>query len=178
MLDNIYIGGFCFLAIISILFAIASIFTKKNLRAAICLCMFMLCIAGFYLMLNAEFMAAVQILIYIGGIIVLLIFIIMITQTGNNNTITCPLIQKITSAFLSIIFLLINLKIIFFHDFNFSTNINKISEFSYKETEVEQIGMKLLSIGQEGYILPFELISIFLLIILIGSIKISNISNK
>jgi len=176
MLDNIYIGGFCFLAIISILFAIASIFTKKNLRAAICLCMFMLCIAGFYLMLNAEFMAAVQILIYIGGIIVILIFIIMITQTGNNNTRTCPLIQKITSAFLSIIFLLINLKIIFYHDF--SKDINKISEFSYKETEISQIGMKLLSIGQEGYILPFEMISIFLLVILIGSIKIAHISSK
>ncbi len=176
MLNNIYIGVFCSLAIISILFAIASISTKKNLRAAIYLCMFMLCIAGFYLMLNAEFMAAVQILIYIGGIIVILVFIIMITHTGNNTTTHCPLIQKITSAFLSIIFLLINLKIIFSN--NFSIDINKIGEFSYKETEIAQIGMKILSIGQNGYILPFEMISIFLLIILIGSIKIAFTANK
>src|SRR5271165_5059185 len=75
---------FYFLAIMAIVSAIAVITRRNPVHAALSLIVTLLSLAGFYLMLYAPFVAAVQILLYAGGIVVLFLFVIMLINLEQN----------------------------------------------------------------------------------------------
>ena len=75
---------FYFLAIMAIVSAIAVITRRNPVHAALALIVTLLSLAGFYLMLYAPFVAAVQILLYAGGIMVLFLFVIMLINLEQN----------------------------------------------------------------------------------------------
>src|SRR5271166_1320967 len=72
------------LAIAAIVSAIAVITRRNPVHAALSLIVTLLSLAGFYLMLYAPFVAAVQILLYAGGIVVLFLFVIMLINLEQN----------------------------------------------------------------------------------------------
>lgn len=76
------------LAIIAAVSAAAVLFVKEVFHAALSLLVCLLCVAGIFVTFNAEFLAVVQILVYAGGVILLLVFGIMLTVRSN------PLEQK------------------------------------------------------------------------------------
>ncbi len=75
---------FYFLAIMAIVSAIAVITRRNPVHAALSLIVTLLSLAGFYLMLYAPFVAAVQIVLYAGGIMVLFLFVIMLINLEQN----------------------------------------------------------------------------------------------
>ena len=75
---------FYFLAIMAIVSAIAVITRRNPVHAALSLIVTLLSLAGFYLMLYAPFVAAVQIVLYAGGIVVLFLFVIMLINLEQN----------------------------------------------------------------------------------------------
>ena len=77
---------FWVLALSMIFSALAVVHIKNIFRAALCLIITFVCMAGMFILLRAEFLAAVQILIYIGAISVLLIFAILMTQDVENSS--------------------------------------------------------------------------------------------
>ena len=84
---------FYVLAAMACLMAIATVLTRHILRSAIYL-MAVLCIsAGFYLLLGAEFLAGAQVLVYVGGIVILLIFAVMLTRSADLEH-DCPSIMR------------------------------------------------------------------------------------
>ena len=77
---------FWFLAVGSVAAALGVVLIKDIFRAALLLVVVFLAVAGFFVMMNAEFLAVVQVLIYAGAIAILIIFAIMLTrevQQGN-----------------------------------------------------------------------------------------------
>ena len=77
---------FWVLAVASVLAALGVVLLKDIFRAALLLVVVFLAVAGFFVMMNAEFLAVVQVLIYAGAIAILIIFAIMLTrevQQGN-----------------------------------------------------------------------------------------------
>lgn len=76
---------FYLLAALTLTCALLSVSTRQIFRAAIYLLFSLIGIAGIYFWLQYEFIAAVQIVVYVGGIVVLIIFSIFLTQQAGKN---------------------------------------------------------------------------------------------
>ena len=116
-------------------------------------------VAGLYVFLYADFLAATQIVIYVGGILVLIIFGVMLTNKIDKPVIVANSSNKIIGLFISgFIFSMLSIIVL-----QTPWNINLDS--SQGPSTVELIGHLILG----KYLLPFELISILLLAALTGS---------
>lgn len=156
---------FYILAAIMIVFAIASVTSRKMLRSVVYL-LFVLCgIAGLYFLIDYNFLAAIQLTVYAGGIIVLIIFSVLLVHHIEMELEMAKLSKQIITALVCLIGLGIFLYTIFSHDFQVIENT--------KTTTVADIGVLLLSYDAGGFILPFEVISILLLAAMIGAIVIA-----
>jgi NAD(P)H-quinone oxidoreductase subunit 6 len=134
------------------------------------------CISLLYFALNADFVAAAQILIYVGAVNVLIVFAVMLINKPQSLNIfpVWTVGDKITLAIcLTSFFLLVNVIL------NTSwSNITVITESKYFlesnfTKNIQRIGSLLLT----QYLLPFELLSIVLLVALIGAIVIARREN-
>src|SRR6188474_3775541 len=76
---------FFILAAAIVVFSILSIFSRRILRAAIYLLFVLVATAGLYYMMNFQFLAAVQLMLYAGGIVVLIIFSILLTSQIDSK---------------------------------------------------------------------------------------------
>ncbi|PHQ56723.1 MAG: NADH-quinone oxidoreductase subunit J [Lutibacter sp.] len=156
---------FYILALIIIVFAVASVSSRKMLRSVIYL-LFVLCgIAGIYFLIDYNFLAAIQLTVYAGGVIVLIIFSVMLVHHIELELELAKTSKRILVGVASLLGLAVFLITIYTHDFTVVENS--------LSTTVEDIGLGLLSYGKGGFILPFEVISVLLLAVMIGSIIIA-----
>lgn len=147
-----------------------SVTTRKIFRAAIWLLLSLVGIASLYFWMNVEFIAAVQIIVYVGGIVVLIIFSIFLTNQSGSELPKALLKQKIFAA-LSVVFgFALTYLLIFKNQFISSSNSLDVS--------MKKIGNNMLDTQTSGYALPFEVVSILLLAAMIGSIVIAMKSKK
>ncbi len=161
---------FILLAIIITVFSVLAVTSRRILRAATYLLFVLVSTAGLYFMLNYEFLAAVQLTLYAGGIMVLIIFSILLTSHINQKfeapgkmKVFFSSLAAVAGAILSIITIL---------DFNFSATIE-----AAREVNMTLVGNSLLSTGKDGYILPFEVISVLLLAAMIAAIVVAKKSS-
>lgn len=153
------------IALFILITGILAVTARHIFRAAIWLLFSLLGIAGLYFWMDLNFVAAVQIIIYVGGIVVLIIFSIFLTQQSGQKMAQSSLLQYIFSI----------AAVVFGAAFIGSI----IARFYFVESHVvmnaavENIGTQLMSVQQYGYALPFELVSILLLAAMIGSIVIA-----
>ncbi|HQV06476.1 MAG: NADH-quinone oxidoreductase subunit J [Chitinophagaceae bacterium] len=157
---------FYLLAAASVVFALLSVTTRQLFRAAIYLLFTLICIAGIYFWLQYEFIAAVQIVVYVGGIVVLIIFSIFLTQQAGEKLAK----QKTDRQLLAALAVFAG----------FIITVLQISRQTFFQTDktpvpptMENIGQQMLSVKEGGYALPFEVISILLLAALVGCIVIA-----
>ncbi|MCM8568388.1 NADH-quinone oxidoreductase subunit J [Gramella jeungdoensis] len=161
---------FYILAVIMIAFAIASVSSRKMLRSVIYLLFVLIGIAGLYFLFDYNFLAAIQLTVYAGGIIVLMIFSVLLVHHIEMELETARPLRRLISALLCLAGLGIFITSIYSYDFNVSLNATT--------TTTAQIGEKLLSYGAGGFILPFEVISVLLLSAMIGAIVVARGSHK
>jgi NADH-quinone oxidoreductase subunit J len=157
---------FYLLAALTLGSALLSVTSRSIFRAAIFLLFSLMGVAGIYFWLQYEFIAAVQIVVYVGGITVLIIFSIFLTQQpGERMPVqkASSLLFSFLAALLGFIFMALQL-----NQYGFS-----VSQAGSEMTSVKGIGSAMLEVGEAGYALPFELISILLLAAMIGCIVIA-----
>lgn len=156
---------FYIIALIIIVFAVASVSSRKMLRSVIYL-LFVLCgIAGIYFLIDYNFLAAIQLTVYAGGIIVLIIFSVILVHHIEMELEMAKPLRKILTGLLCLLGLGVFLYTIYNSDFNVIEN--------QVTTTTADIGTKLLSYDAGGFILPFEVVSVLLLAAMIGSIVIA-----
>ena len=153
------------IAIIIIAFAIASVSSRKMLRSVIYL-LFTLCgIAGIYFLIDYNFLAAIQLTVYAGGIIVLIIFSVLLVHHIEMELEIAKLSRQLLTALVCLVGLGVFLMTI--HSNTFQTVENTTTTYT------KEIGTHLLSYDEGGFILPFEVISVLLLAAMIGAIIIA-----
>ena len=157
---------FYIISAILIVFSVLTVTTNKILRAAVYLLFTLVATAAFYFMMEYEFLAAVQLTVYAGGIVVLIIFSILLTHQINMNLEKSDKLKKISSALIVLLGAIIVIFTISKYTFITSSEVGT-------DTSVNAIGRQLLSYGEAGYILPFEVISILLLAAMIAAIIIA-----
>ncbi len=135
------------------------------LRAVIYLLFVLMGIAGIYFLVDYTFLAAVQLAVYAGGVIVLIIFSVLLVHHIELRLEVNSLSQRIFAGILSLAGIGLTLYAIYTYEFSPVENYNSI--------EVDQIGNLLLSYKEGGFILPFEVISVLLVAVMIGAIVIA-----
>jgi len=156
---------FYLIALIMIVFAIKAVSSRKMLRSVIYLLFVLIGISGIYFMVDYTFMAAVQLAVYAGGVIVLIIFSVLLVHHIELRLDVSNLSQRILGGVLSLAGLGVTLFGIYTYQFNPVENYNTI--------EVADIGRGMLSYEAGGFILPFEVISVLLVAVMIGAIVIA-----
>src|SRR6187401_70694 len=93
---------FYFFAALILTFGILTVTTKQLFRSAIYLLFTLINIAALYFMLNYEFIAAVQVVVYVGGIVVLILFLLFLTQQAGTHLVVLPVRQLIFPVVISL----------------------------------------------------------------------------
>jgi NADH-quinone oxidoreductase subunit J len=149
-----------------VVFSLLTVTTRRILRAAVYLLFVLVSTSGLYFWLNYQFLAAVQLTLYAGGIVVLIIFSILLTSHISQKF-EAPEIRKVVFSAIAAAAGAI-LAIITILDFRFSAT----SEAA-REVDMQLIGKSLLSTEYDGYVLPFEVISVLLLAAMVGAIVVA-----
>ena len=137
--------------------------TSPNLvHSAVSLLFTLFSVAAVYVFLYADFIAATQVVIYVGGILVLIIFGVMLTNKIDDATIISPTHNRIPGIISCLVILYIQFTVIFNTNWYYGPEI-------IRESTVKDIGSLLLT----KYLLPFEVASILLLAALIGAAMLS-----
>lgn len=157
---------FILFSAVIVIFSILTVTSRKILRAAVYLLFVLIATSGIYFWLNYQFMAAVQLTLYAGGIVVLIIFSILLTHQIDHKF-DVPGWRKVIPAGLAALSgLALTLFTILSYDF-IPTNKTAV------QINMTIIGNQLMGIEKDGYALPFEVISILLLAAMVGAIIIA-----
>jgi len=157
---------FVLFSAIIIVFSLITIFSRRILRAAVSLLFVLIATAGLYFMLDYQFMAGVQLTLYAGGIVVLIIFSILLTSTINQKFPKASAKYVILGGITAVFGGFISIYTIINHPFTATTKTEI-------PTNMTEIGNQLLSTAYNGFALPFEVISILLLAAMIAAIVIA-----
>jgi len=157
---------FYLLAALTLVSGVLSVTTRMIFRAAIYLLFSLIGIAGIYFWLQYEFIAAVQIVVYVGGIVVLIIFSIFLTQQTGELLPKQKMGRQLFSALAAFCGLALVMLQLAQHAFTATSN-------KAIAPTVANIGNQMLGIGDRGFALPFEVVSILLLAAMIGCIVIA-----
>jgi NADH-quinone oxidoreductase subunit J len=163
MIDQI---TFYVIAAIMLIFSVMAVTSRRILRAAVSMLFVLIGTAILFYMLKYDFLAAVQLTVYAGGVVVLIIFSIVLTHQSGEKLIKQSFKQILISAIIALtgavlaIFVLLN------------NTFVKTGEAAI-DSSVQNIGRQLLSNDKFGYAFPFEVVSVLLLAALVGSIIIA-----
>jgi NADH-quinone oxidoreductase subunit J len=164
-MTNNQIMFFIFSAVI-VIFSILTVTSRRILRAATFLLFVLVSTAGLYFMLRFNFLAAIQLTLYAGGIVVLIIFSILLTSQVGAKLELPALSKKIFAIIAAAAGAALCISTILQYNF-------PLTSVESGRTSVGDIGHALTNTGKFGYALPFEVISILLLAAMIGAIVIA-----
>lgn len=150
---------FAFIIIIS---AIMVVTLKNIFHCALMLILCLFSVAALYVLLQADFMAAVQILIYVGAIAVLMIFAIMLTSQVSGVSLKQQNEQVPLALLVTGVFVIVAL-------YGLAKTVWNLKSSTVPEGATMSLGKLLMT----TYVVPFEIVSVVLLAALIGAIVIA-----
>ncbi len=162
---------FYIFAALAILSAAYMVLTRNLLYAGFSLLITLLSVAGIYVLLFADFIAVTQLMVYVGGVLVLLLFGIMLSSSAQNRAVLSESVNKAWGIVLAGCILAgLSYAIV-------KANVAGLPWLQTAQattpgsatTTVHRIGIKLMT----DYVVPFELVSLLLLIALIGAAYIA-----
>lgn len=166
-LGNIII--YSVIAAVIIIFSVLTVTTKKILRSATYLLFVLLATAMIYFQLDYEFLGAVQIAVYAGGIVVLFVFAILLTHKPGSDAEPLTSNKRVWGLIASIAAVAVAGYALF--------SCAKVALAPVIKSEggltIDKLGKMLLSTDKFGYLLPFEAISVLLLACIIAGIVIA-----
>lgn len=158
---------FLILAIIIIVFSVMAVASKQLIRSATYLLFVLIGTAGLYLLLGYTYLFAVQIAVYAGGIMVLFIFAILLTNKPGERTKSKKTKNRYIVLGSVILGFAFCAHIIYY-------NVKKVSELTIQTDITPQLlGHTMMGTEKYQYLLPFETISVLLLTCIVGAIMIA-----
>lgn len=159
---------FWILAVVSVGAAVAMVANPNPVRSALALVVTFLCVAAFYITLSAQFIAAVQIIVYAGAIMVLFLFVIMLLNLGAPQALRAKDNSRQPLIAVCLAIVLVGTLI------GFGTLMPPpATPITQQQADqlgtVQSVGLSLYSPNQP-WLFPFELTSILLLVAVVGAI--------
>ena len=154
--------AFWILAVVAILAALGVVLLRNVFRAALSLVLCFLSVAGLYITLSADFLAAVQVLVYVGAISVVIILAIMMTREVQQGSPSNRL--KIPALFVAVVFLGVMVLTV-------TRTPWQIADAPPLTPTTAPLALKLF--GENGFILPVEIAAVLLLSAILGAIVLA-----
>ena len=158
---------FGLLGVVAVAAALLVVTTKQMVHAALWLVVTLGAVAGCYLLLSAEFVAWVQVLIYVGAVVVLLLFGLMLTRApiGVSADLDTPPLQRVAAAVIAL-------------GLGGVLLVAAVDAFRGERIELgdDSVRGSSASAGEaifRAWVLPFEILSVLLLAALVGAIVLS-----
>ncbi len=154
---------FGILSLMAIMFALMVVFTRNPVNSVLYLVLTFFCIAGHYLLLNAQFLAVVHIVVYAGAIMVLFLFIIMLMNLNPDTEPRKHIMTRLIAGVIGGVLL-----------FVFVGALKGAEQLQLTQSGASQIGL-IKNLGHvlfTEYLFPFEITSVLLLAALVGAIMI------
>ncbi|HZV13537.1 MAG TPA: NADH-quinone oxidoreductase subunit J [Candidatus Kapabacteria bacterium] len=161
---NLYDIVFYVFAALTVVSAIVTVTTKNIIYAAFALMFAFFGVAGIYALLNADFLAVTQILVYVGGILVLLVFGVMLTNKMTSVDIKTGTMQTLPASI--IVAALIGTMWRIMYDTQWFNNGAQQQQI---QATTKTLGQLLLT----DFLLPFEIASVVLLVAIVGAALIA-----
>ena len=154
---------FLYFAVVIVVSALLMITRRNPIHSVLFMLLLFFHIAGVFVLLNAEFLAAVQLIVYAGAILILYLFVVMLLNvdresTSNRANKYWPWISLFGLVILGEIALLV-----------MRGSFPRELEQSMHETNVRELGISLYT----KYLVPFEIASVILLVGLIGAVMLA-----
>ncbi|GCC10872.1 NADH-quinone oxidoreductase subunit J [archaeon] len=153
---------FSIISAITILSAIGVISSQRIMHSVLSLAVMLLSVAAVYAILNAEFLAVIQVLVYTGGVVVLLLFATMLTrsdlQLKRESSDTKPAVAAVSIFAIGLLFYIVG-------------NNWKSLKGPAVVGSVKNIGLLIFNVKKD--VIPFEIISLVLLAAMVGAIFLS-----
>lgn len=156
------------IALAIIVFSVLTVTTRKILRSATYLLFVLFATAAMYFQLDYHFLGAVQIAVYAGGIVVLFVFAILLTQKPGQDLTPLESHRKWVGAIAALLGVAVCAAALF----TYPSFCGKLAT-GLDDLSIEKIGHFLLSTDKWGYLLPFEAVSVLLLACIIGGVVIA-----
>ncbi len=154
---------FGILSFLSIMFGLMVVFSRNPVSSVLYLILTFFCIAGHYMLMNAQFLAVVHIVVYAGAIMVLFLFVIMLMNLNEDEEPQRTWLTKIIAAVAGGLMLFVivgSLK---------GTEQLQLSSYGASQVGlVKNLGMVLF----KDFLFPFEIASVLLLAAMVGAIMI------
>lgn len=160
-------------AISMIVFSYMAVTTTKILRAATYLLFTLLSTAIMYFQLGYEFLGAVQIAVYAGGIMVLIVFAIILTHRPNDKAAPLAAHRQFVGVTASVFGAILLLVALFTMPLPGGVSLADALSAGGPALDMAQIGHALVGSGKFQYLLPFEAVSVLLLACIIGGVVIA-----
>ncbi|CAG5012436.1 NADH-quinone oxidoreductase subunit J [Dyadobacter sp. CECT 9275] len=161
---NPSLSFFYFLSFLTILSALMVIIARNPIHSVLYLILTFFTLSGHYILLNAQFLAAVNIIVYSGAIMVLFLFVIMFLNIKQDHEESKTNLTKIAATIVGgTVFVIL-----------FGAYRKSVITGYNPETFDSQVGM-IESLGHllfRDYLFPFELISILLLVAMVGAVML------
>ncbi len=144
--------------------AVAVVLSRNIVRTAVCLLFTLVGVAGLYFLLSAEFLAAVQLVVYAGGTLILIVFGVMLTSKSPFSRFEPKLVEIIIASTIGVVLLAALVMAITSVPLQTAAT-DTAAETGHERYPVAQLGQALLG----DYLLPFEIVSVLLLVVMIGA---------
>jgi NADH-quinone oxidoreductase subunit J len=155
---------FYFLTFLALLSAVLVIFARNPVHSVLYLILTFFCLSGHYILLNAQFLAAVNIIVYAGAIMVLFLFVIMFLNLRQDTEPHKSMAVKLAAVISGGLLLLIMVAALKTTD----TTLSNPAEYNSQIGLVENLGKVLF----RDFLLPFELASILFLVAMVGAVML------
>lgn len=159
--------GFYLFALVSIVGALIAVRSVRILRAAVGLAVTLVAAAALYALLGSGFLAAIQILIYVGGIVVLIVFAVMLTSSNEMREPKPSFTRELLAIAAGLLFTIVSVAAVSQTEFSF------VHEKQSPDSDAAALGRLMLDSGSSGYLIAFETISLLLLAAVIGAIVVA-----
>jgi len=162
---------YCVVALVIICGSIYTVTSRNLVRAATSLLMVLFATAVIYFQMDYEFLGAVQIAVYAGGIMVLIVFAILLTHDPSEPSKRLDHYDRwkgILAGLATLAVVGIGVITCFMHK-----GMDWVELTGDQQVNIERIGHWLLSTDKFGYLLPFEAVSVLLLACIIGGVVIA-----
>jgi NADH-quinone oxidoreductase subunit J len=165
---NIQLILFVVLALVAAVSSVVMITRKHAVISAVFLVLNFFALAGLYLLLNAQFIAVVQVIVYAGAIMVLFLFVLMLLNTETEHKLFADKRAIRFFAILISAFVFVQVAYLIFHG-NPSRSLTPDEIASVKVGTIQAIGQQLYT----NYIIPFEVAGFLLLAATIGALVLA-----
>ncbi len=165
--DFVYILSFYFFGAIAVIAALVAVSSNRILRAAVGLAVTLVCGAAFYILIDYDFIAGIQVLVYVGGIVVLIVYAIMLTSSSELVESRPGSFRKALALLAAVLFLVFSVMALIMTNFSVESSATPPADIA------RALGRMILDTSSSGYVLPFEIISLLLLAAVIGAMVIA-----